>query len=252
MAGVLCWPYMGACMMRWILAGAMLAGAAVAAPNVFDKPVSTKIVPLPPDPANPQAKPKRSCFYYPGFLVKEVDLGEKGADELSIADGASPCTAKIVGEKVVKDWSGYFLGVKSRFVFFNSDDGYDGGLPFAVFDATSGKKLFEDSREGDAFRSVAVNKGELTMRYRRVFLAPCSLFADAKGCWKKIAAATGLSEPPPNCNKAYKDEMTRTPKFAAAVAKAKSVVAYNAEARYAAGKLSIAPLPGAATCWIED
>src|SRR5512141_679145 len=86
--------------------------AAVAAPSSdFDKPLETKVVRLPADPANPQAKPKRSCFVYRDFMVKEVDLGEKGAYELAIAPnkkGNAACPKKLDGEMIIKwgDWSG--------------------------------------------------------------------------------------------------------------------------------------------------
>ncbi len=225
--------------------------AAGAAP--FDTPIDKKVVTLPADPANPQAKPNRTCFSYPGFVVKQIDLGEKGAEELSIAPGTAPaCPAKIVGEVIIKGdvWAGYFLGAKGPFVFFNSDDGLNGGLPFAVF-APSGKKLFEDSRQGDAFKSVAVADGALVMHYRRVWLAPCSLYGDAKACWKTIVAATALPETAkPDCSKAYRDEMTRT--FAKEIPKLKSVIAYAVEARYGDGKLALKPEGGPVRCWLED
>lgn len=223
--------------------------AAGAAP--FDKPLDKKVIALPADPANPNAKPKRSCLRYPGFVVKEIDLGEKGAAELSIAPAAVPaCPAKIAGEVVIKGdaWSGYFLGAKGRFVFFNSDDGLNGGLPFAVF-AQSGKKLFEDSRQGEAFKSIAFAGGALVLHYRRVWLAPCSLVVD--GCWKTIAAATTLTARP-DCSKAYRDEAARTPKFAKEIPKLRSVIAYNVEARYAGGTLVFKPEAGPVTCWLED
>lgn len=229
--------------------------AASAAVDVFDKPIDKKVIALPADPANPQAKPNRSCFSYPGFVVKQIDLGEKGAEELSIAANATAgCQAKIAGEVIIKsdDWAGYFLGAKGPFIFFNADDGLNGGLPFAVF-APTGKKLFEDSRQGDAFKSIAVTAGALVMRYRRVWLAPCSLMADAKGCWKTIMTKTSLSEAAqPDCSKAYRDEMARTPKFAKEIPKLKSVIAYNVEARYGGGKLTFKPEAGPVTCWLED
>lgn len=223
--------------------------AAGAAP--FDTPIDKKVIALPADPANPQAKPNRTCFTYAGFVVKQIDLGEKGAEELSIAPAAAPaCPAKIAGEVILKsdEWAGYFLGAKGTFVFFNSDDGLNGGLPFAVFTPT-GKKLFEDSRLGDAFKSVAVADGALVMHYRRVWLAPCSLMAES--CWKTVVAATALAGRP-DCTKAYRDEMARTPKFAKEIPKLKSVIAYNVEARYAGGKLALKPEAGHVTCWLED
>ena len=239
-----------------IRSGLVVMLFASAAAATFDKPIDKKVIALPADPLNARAKPQRSCFAYPGFVVKEIDLGEKGADELSIAPiktGSPACTAKIAGEAILKgaEWAGYFLGAKGPFVFFNSDDGVNGGLPFAVYSAQTGKKLFEESRQGDAFKSVVLADGGLVMRYRRVWLAPCSLYADAKGCWQTIVAETSLSTRP-NCTKAYQDEMARTPKFAKEIPRLRTVIAYNVEARYAGGKLVLKPEAGPAACWLED
>jgi hypothetical protein len=231
--------------------------AAGAAP--FDTPIDKKVIALPADPANPRAKPNRTCFTYPGFVVKQVDLGEKGAAELSITsftNKAPPCAAKIAGETIIdwKDWSGYFAGAKGPFVFFDADDGLNGGMPFAVFRAQTGKKLFEDtSRLDEALKSVAVVDGALVMHYGRVWPAPCSLMSDGKACWKKIMAATGLADPArPDCTKAYQEEITRFPKYAKKIPTYKSVIAYNVEGRYVAGKLALKPEAGPVTCWLED
>ncbi len=63
---------------------APIARTADAASSVFDKPLQVVRVKLPPDPLNPQARARVSCFYFAHVMVKEVDLGEKGADQLSI------------------------------------------------------------------------------------------------------------------------------------------------------------------------
>jgi hypothetical protein len=238
----------------------VLPVCAASGADVFDKPRGKTVVKLPADPDNPQAKPKRSCFYYPGFMVKEVDLGELGASELSItpnskADLMPGCDAKSTGAMVVKsdDWSGYFAGVKGDFVFFTSEDGVNGGMPFAVFGAKSGKKLFEDSAGTELFRSIALSGDGVAMRYRRVFKAPCSLYADAKGCWQKIMAVTSLAPSAmPDCADAYKKEMKRTPKFAKDIPALPTIIGYNVEARYSGGKLTFLPQDNHAACWLED
>lgn len=249
---------------KWIATGASVLALAVmsaAAPQqVFDKPVSTKVVPLPPDKLNARAKPKRTCSYFPGFVVKETDLGEKGAAELSITpvkNGAPPaCTEKIAGEIVLKDWSGYFLGAKGPYIFFDADDGWEGGMGFGVFDAASGKKLFEESRDGQPgkdFDAIALTPDGLDLRFRRVVLAKCSLYKDGAGCWKKIMADTGLSESVrPDCSTAYLRWIKQSPTLKNEIPGYNSVVAYNVEARYAGGKLAIKPLGGAVKCWVED
>ena len=135
----------------------LLSGNTLAkdAAGLFDKPAKVTKVPLAADPQNPQSKPMLSCFYFANFAVKQIDRGEVGAEQLSVVPlgGAEPyqCReANIAGEKVVdvKEWSGYFKGVKGNYVFFDADDGLNGGLGFAVFDASDGKKLFEDTTKG--------------------------------------------------------------------------------------------------------
>jgi len=120
-----------------------------AAPSVlFDKPVKVVRHALPHDPDNPQAKAELRCSYYPHFMVKEIDLGEPGADQLSIlpiaAGKSRDCKrANASDEIVVKEWSGYLGGVKGEYIFWDADDGWNGGLGFAVTTA-DGKKLFDD------------------------------------------------------------------------------------------------------------
>jgi hypothetical protein len=216
-------------------------------------------VTLPADKDNPQAKPKRSCFYYPELMVKEVDLGEPGAERLSFTpiapDNKQPkCLADNPHEIAIKsdDWSGYFDGMKGNFAFFDADDGHEGGMTFAAF-TPAAKKLFEDNRKGDAFKSIRLTGDTLTMRYRRVFVAPCSLYADAKGCWDRIVGITALAQSArPDCSKPYESEMKRTPKFAKELRIAKSVIAYNVTATYALEKLTFVPTGGSVGCWLED
>jgi len=234
--------------------------AAAGGTDVFDKPLDKAVVKLPADPDNPQAKPKRSCSYYPRFMVKEVDLGEVGASELSITPlpktGGKPgCDAKSAGAMIVnpEDWSGYFAGAKGEFVFFTSEDGVNGGMPFAVYSAGNGKKLFEETAGTELFHSLALSGDGITLRYRRVLKAPCSLYADAAGCWRKIMAVTLLpASAKPDCADAYKKEMKRTPQFAKDIPATPTIVAYNVEAHYVGGKLTFAPTDNRATCWLED
>src|SRR5579863_5177001 len=116
----------GAARSRILLGIGMFAGAALvslgsagaAAPSLFDKPVKTVKQALPKDKDNPQAKPALICSYYPHFMVKQIDLGGPGADQLSILPIAAGATAppckrdNVAGEIVLQDWSGYLKGVK--------------------------------------------------------------------------------------------------------------------------------------------
>jgi len=245
-------------MKRYLIALAALCVAAAAGTGPFDKPKAVQVIKLPPEPENSQAKPTRTCTYYPGFVVKQIDLGEVGAYELSITaiKGAPPgCTTAIAHEVKIdpKTWSGYFDGAKGDFAFFDAEDGWNGGMPFAVFSGSTGRKLFADARKGDRYAAVEIADGGLVLRYRRVWLSPCSLMADAKGCWGRIVAATGLTgSDRPDCTAAYRAEMKRTPKFANDIPALHTVISYEAEARFAAGKLTIIPKGGTVECWLPD
>ena len=106
------------------------------------------------------------------------------------------------------EWTGYFKGVKQNFVFFRDAEGEVGGIGFGVFEATSGKKLFEDVATSDGFHSLSVAAGKLTLRYTRVYRAPCSLYEDAEGCWPVVQQKTGITNAQgPNCIDAYKQDV---------------------------------------------
>ncbi len=195
-----------------------------AAPVLFDTPAKILRLPLAGDPVNPGAKAQLSCFYYPHFMVKEVDLGELGSEQLSLIPIAASqkkptCVrANAPAEKVVSpdDWTGYFWGVKGSYVFFSAEDGWNGGMGFAIFAAGEAKKIFEDAAK--TWRSIKLTSGGLTMRYQRVFGASCSLLADRAACWKQIGQDTGIAGTnAPDCTAAYALEQKRTPAFATQV-----------------------------------
>jgi hypothetical protein len=187
-----------------ILLGAVPARAADA---VFDPPSDTKTQTFPE--TEDVGKTTLTCNYYPRFMVKQIDEGEVGAFQLSIIPAAGgtnpPCQRdNLPAEKVVKpdDWSGYFKGVKGDFVFFDADDGVNGGLGFAVF-AADGRKLFEDSANG-ALESATLNGGTLTLRYTRGFTGDCSEPHEGAKCWERIAAAAGIDKAAkPDCAAGY-------------------------------------------------
>lgn len=234
---------------------AMLFPTAVAAEEVslFDKPVQEKHIPLQPDPINPQAKPKLSCFIYPGFMVKQIDRGEKGAEQLSIlplgSQSAPDCQeAGVPGEKAVerKDWAGYFKGVKGGHVFFDADDGVNGGLGFAVFSGSSGAKLLEDSTT--ELHTVTATPGGLTLRYTRVFSAECSLVAQGAECWAHVKKATGLAAPQPDCAASYAKAQAFYNTPAEQMASDPSVIEYEAESTIGDGAAKVVPVEGKVTC----
>ncbi|RFB94948.1 hypothetical protein B5K11_08175 [Rhizobium leguminosarum bv. trifolii] len=218
----------------------------------FDKPIKVDVVTLPKDELNPDAKPKITCSRYPTFMVKEVDLGEVGAEKLALLAADAPCERTSERERVIAgDTAGYLMGVSGGFVFFRAADGWNGGLPFVVYDAATGERLLDDSLEGDDFAAIRSGTGELTLDFRRVYTASCSLYLERAACAKTIAADIGLSQLP-DCTAAYKAEIKRSPDHAGEVEKLPSVIVYPAELAYAAGDTSRRALEGPTACRVPD
>jgi hypothetical protein len=176
--------------------------------ETFDKPVRKQRVNL-GKAANPLSDRNRvTCYYFPNFMVKEVDVGEVGAERLSIVrvrpQSTAKCTRARGKEEIVvdpKEWSGYFMGVKSGYVFFSGEDGWNGATPFAIFDSRTGKKLFEDSAKEISF--VTRPDQPIAMRYLRVVSDDCFILKDA-ACWQRMAAKYGLNNAAaPDCRKGY-------------------------------------------------
>ena len=252
--------------------------APVKAASPFDPPIKTQKLVLPANEVG--AKPKLTCSIYAHFMVKQVDNGEVGAAQLSIiplAPGAKPvCQRKnVAGEKVVdpKDWSGYFKGVKGNYVFFDADDGVNGGLGFAIVAAATGKKLFDDSAAGN-LKSVTLSGDALTIRYARSYSGECSVPHDGAGCWSKIATATGeTGAKQPDCDAGYlkaKNEMAKArceadrkpgPACMAAALKeldrqrwneAPTVIVYDAETSLTPSGATTRPLGAPSACHPSD
>jgi hypothetical protein len=266
--------------MHWfcivLLCGAIVGTAFVmtrasSSPPLFDKPLREIHTLLPSNPGNPQAKPMLSCFYYPNFMVKQVDLGEKGAEQLSIVpywmkdNKKPPCLRANATDDMVIDprqWGGYFDGVKSDFVFFVSADGSDGGSSFAVFDAVNAWKIFDDAQKvtknSTEFITLALlnhpeneNESVLELRYRRVYRAPCSLRADEKNCWSLVRTITGLTESsPPNCATTYEAEEKKSPEDAKSLRTDPSVITYDVEVVLDSGDaVRVTPVSKAMECY---
>jgi hypothetical protein len=234
--------------------GLAFAGcAASAAPHdvsLFEVPLKTVHVLLPADPDNPQAKPEVRCTYFPRFAVKEIDTGQEGADQLSILPGphgrAACRKTDAPDERVVPPdlWTGYFTGAVGNYLFFDADDGWNGGLGFAVF-TPDAKKLFDDVAR--KWMTITPSAKGLTLHYVRVFGGKCSLgSAHAADCWKQIETATGLRAPMPDCRALYAQEQRRTPKFAKQVLEDPSAIEYPVETRLTAEGPRTSPLIGAA------
>jgi hypothetical protein len=272
-------------MPRRLLLGLLLF-ASLSWGETFDKPVRQQRVEL-GKAANPLSDRHRvTCYYFASFMVKEVDLGEVGAERLGIvpttAQGTARCTRARGKEEMVvdpKEWSGYFMGVKNGYVFFSGDDGWNGATPFAIFDSKTGKKLFEDSAK--PFMSLATRKAEIrfvtrpdqpiAMQYMRVVTDDCMILKDAE-CWQRMAAKYFLNAAAvPDCRKGYQasaEEMAegrcqgKKGPLAACIEKerplalkqafdAPSVISYPVEVELG-GTPSLRPIGPAAGCWPSD
>ena len=177
------------------------------AADSFDKPLKKIVMDLGPSPYSPGGKVrvKLSCYSYPTFVIKQYDEGEKGAEWIAIiptTKGAlPPCTrGAAAGERRIDgaEWSGYFKGAKDNLVFIDGADGVDRGLPFVVYDSTTGVKLFEDSAYAVAMGNSKANElpakalrvsraadGHLHLRYLRVVEAGCDLHLEKAPCWER-------------------------------------------------------------------
>jgi hypothetical protein len=223
-------------------------------PTHFDEPLTVDTAQLPKDKANPDAQPQVNCYRFAGFMIKEVDLGEVGAESLAVAkpDAACERTAGKDDKPVKDDIAGYFFGAKGNLVFFQASDGYNGGLPFVVYDTKTIKRLFDDSLVGNDFESLDVNGTTVKATFGRVFSADCSLYKDPDGkCAAKVKQETGLGAadaPLPDCRAAYDAEKQRTPKFAKEIEDLPSVITYEAELDFDGTQKTVKPLKGETAC----
>jgi hypothetical protein len=123
-------------------------------------------------------------------------------------------------------------------VFFNADDGTNRGLPFAVYDSRTGKRIFEDSAFADLDFSRTPD-GHMSLRYLRVVAGDCSLPRDKSACWDKFRKRLGLeSASMPSCTEYDKEGANAWD----------SVIAYPVEV-VLFPQSSIKPLLGPVKCW---
>ena len=223
----------------------LVAAPAIAAPvDSFDKPLRRQRIPIPNELGN---RARVTCYFFAHFMVKEVDMGEVGAERLAIVPitaGATPACSRsrAANELVVdpKDWSGYFKGVSGDFVFFSADDGVNGGMGFAVYSATTGKKLFDDVAQGEIQLQSAPNG--LRIAYVRVADASCNLLSDAGGCWTKANAKLTLGNASvPDCRAGYEKAARDLAKGRCAAANTPTAACEARELKLATKQTSDAP-----------
>jgi hypothetical protein len=201
-------------MTRIIVVVAVLTAAAAA--QGFD-PYKKQVVDygVPKDfPGNPHHD-QLMCFYYRSLMVKQLtNEWNKGALFLSFLrfDQTRPACVEehSPAEKVLgyPEWGGYFRGlVKGDLVFFDAEDGQDGGMPFAVYDSKTQKKIFEDNayyvwmwnqklRPGPSpFNDIRVrttHDGNVVLTYLRVVHTECDIPNKGAGCWPPLVQKLGL------------------------------------------------------------
>jgi hypothetical protein len=201
-------------MKRFVLVALVLTAAAAA--QGFD-PYKKQVVNygVPKDfPGNPHHD-QLTCFYYRGLMVKQLTNDwNKGALFLSFLrfDQARPACVKehSPAEKVLgyPEWGGYFRGlVKGDLVFFDAEDGEDGGMPFAVYDSKTQKKIFEDNAyyvsmwnpklrpRPSPFNDIHVHithDGNVVLTYLRVLRTECDIPNKGVECWPPLVQKVGL------------------------------------------------------------
>jgi hypothetical protein len=174
-----------------------------------------------------------TCFYYHGLMVKQLtNYWNKGALFLSFLrfDQVRPACVKehSPGEKVLRDseWSGYFRGlVKGGLVFFDAEDGENGGMPFAVYDSNTQEKIFEDNayyvpmwnpklrQRPSPFNDIRVrttHEGNVVLTYLRVLGTECDIPNKGAECWPPLVQKLGLkAAAPPSCIRGGGDQIPR-------------------------------------------
>lgn len=232
----------------WSACSAQAESRAESPAESFDTPLHERTVEL---GHTQYGQAKLTCDYFASFMVKQLDQGEEGASWIAIVPartGHSPaCTrAHAEAEKVIPghDWCGYFQGAKQSFVFLNACNAYNGGLDFAVYDARTGTRIFQDtavdSDAGGPHFSRAPD-GRLTLLYSRVAVFACTLPKEQAACWTQIEGKLGLDNVPAPVCIAYEKQMTG------------SVVAYPVEVPLASTPDLRTPqahaVAGAIRCW---
>ncbi len=195
-------------------------------------------------------KGKLTCLRYPNFALKELDLGEKGAAGLYIAPSEGPCQLNpTLDRKIEDDTAGYLWGAVGPYAFFRGADGWNGGMPFVVYDTRNGTRLMDDVVAGE-FSALTLVDDELTLRYRRTYAATCSLLAQPESCAATIRKELGLAadRPLPDCRAAYQPAIDADPNAAKDIEAWPSVIDYPIARKLTANGTSFVAVEGELTC----
>ena len=215
-----------------VIAGGWRGSGQTARPNAspFDRPLRTVRVDLGLSEYYEPARKMHSyltCNYYPEFMVKDLDLRQKGEEWIGIVSLHQSRSPKCVREQEKeemrpdnREWEGYFAGVVGKLIFIDNSDGQNGSLGFFIFDAATGRNIFYDQAkrnyrmkngslvwEGERLRIERRSEGAPVLTYTRGYFAECSLQKDGAACWSKIRASTGLPAlATPACTGEFKDD----------------------------------------------
>jgi hypothetical protein len=259
-------------LMAILVGGTLATGTHATTPAIaFDKPVRVQRIALPADPANPQAKAELRCFTYPSVLVKEIYRGEVGAelgliplspDRPKAACVSHPTKGQLNVQDNLEDVGGpgYFKGSIGDLLIFSAAEALQGAEGFWVY-SQQGNKVFSDLANLDSLKISFIPENKptnsfqaLKLRYVRVFLAQCSLFADPQGCWDDIRIRTGLSGKAPDCGPAYRQLLASMPSGQKKEGKEyPSLIEYEVEVIINRSSVThMAPVSGATRCWTPE
>jgi hypothetical protein len=186
-----------------LLPSAIAAAQTRPAGGLLDRPLAEQTVAVPAQPGQPDQRLTIHCVTYPGFMVREIDaddyIGSIGISVIPVTASA-PATCRVAkspeARELRADGPLGFVGAAGRFLLLIWADGGNGGTAFAVFDAASARKLYEDAvRDGlNGFSRFSSGPGDdtLDLRYERFSNVPCSLAAGDTTCWSRFARQAKL------------------------------------------------------------
>ncbi len=161
----------------------------------LDRPVVVKKVP-PKSSNDPNGQ--LVCSFYHDLMIRESGTDTPAPNAaavipLSTGQARPACDATHRNSEIALKTEGFsFAGRKDQFLLFSATDP-NGAVPFMVVDAGSGRVVFDDATPADrGLQTIAVERGNLHLRYRRAFNAPCSIMQNATTCWSQLIAAGKL------------------------------------------------------------
>jgi hypothetical protein len=173
-------------------------------PDQFDKPLSLQTVKPKPDDST-----EIRCTYFPDLMLRETQDGPSSENAAIVRNAKSPCTAKAGPGETILDTNGMTLdGRRGAYLLFSDLDPH-GATGFVIIDAKSGKILLRDAAlSNPVLQNLALDNGNLRLRYKRGINAPCSLMQNAQGCWaqlvkEKLVPADLKAPPGQICSDAY-------------------------------------------------